>query len=97
MSAVDLDRLLASIGMGTFVKYFAEFGDPNIPTEKMVELLPEEYTLKSRRARTSHARRIFREGLVEQALHKIAASDRLDEETRNNAQNLMAQLRRFST
>ena len=47
----------------------------------MVELLPAQYTLNSRRTRTAKARRILREGLEEDALWLIANSERVDDKT----------------
>jgi hypothetical protein len=78
MPPLDLDRLLASVGKEVFVRYFEKFQDFRIPNDEIAALLPLDYTLNSRRSRTSTARRIMREGLFRDALESIASSDRLD-------------------
>jgi hypothetical protein len=91
MSTASLERLLMSIGKSTFVRYFAEFQNPNISNEEMIDLLPDHYTLKSRRSRT---RRVFREGLAQQALSIIASSERVDGEMRKEANRLLERFHR---
>ena len=91
MSETDLDRLIRSIGKSTFVRFYDEFGDSSLSNQEVVELLPIEYTLKSRRSRTSHARRIFREGLENDALWMIANSDGVDAETAQQVRVLLKQ------
>lgn len=89
MPDTDLVRLLTSIGKSTFVRYYEEFNNPNISNQEMVEMLPAEYTLKSRNSRTSKARRIFREGLEEDALTLIMDSSHVDADTANRARELL--------
>lgn len=92
MIPLDLDRLLASVGKGVFVRYFEKFQDLGVPNGEVAALLPQEYTLNSRRSRTSTARRIIRQGLYRKALERIASSDRLDRDLRSEARLLLEQL-----
>lgn len=89
MKETDLDRLVRSIGKSTFVRFYEQFRDPNISDQEMVELLPAEYTMNSRRTRTTKARRILREGLEDEALWMIANSDRVDTETAQKVRLLL--------
>ncbi len=89
MKETDLDRLIRSIGKSTFVRFYEEFSDPTISDQEMVELLPAEYTLHSRRTRTTKARRILREGLEDDVLWLIANSDRVDAETAQKVRVLL--------
>ena len=76
----ELDRLLNRVGKGVFVRFYPQFADPRVPDAEIVAMLPQEYTLKSRRSRTSKARRIVREGRQHEALRRIADSERTDPE-----------------
>ena len=76
-----------------FVQYFREFGDQNLSNQDVIALLPREYTFKSRTSRTSKSRRIFREGLEEEALSIIASSDRVEPQAAIEASRLLTQLR----
>ncbi len=91
MKTTDLDRLVRSIGKSTFVRFYEEFSNSNISNQEMIELLPAEYTLKSRQSRTSKARRILREGLEDDALWMIANSDGVDAETAQRVRVLLKQ------
>src|SRR5262249_50843728 len=94
MSKTDLDQLLKSIGKRVFVEYFHEFRDPHLSHQAVIDLLPHEFTFHSRSSRTSTSRRIFREGLEEEALSIIASSDHLEPETTSRARELLLQMRR---
>lgn len=94
MDETELYNLLGKIGKRIFVEYFREFGNSSISNQEMIALLPNEYTFKSRTSRTSKSRRIFREGLEEQALSIIAASDRVEPEAVIQARALLAEARR---
>lgn len=85
-----LDALLNRVGKAVFVQYYTYFADPRRADAEIVEMLPQEYTLKSRRSRTSKARRIFREGMQREALERIATSER----TNADASALAARLLR---
>jgi len=93
MNEAELNNLLCKIGKRIFVEYFREFGNPNLSNQEIIALLPQEYTFKSRTSRTSKSRRIFREGLAEEALSIIASSDRVEPEAAIEARALLAQLR----
>ena len=90
MDEAELDNLLGKIGKRIFVEYFREFGNSSISNQEMIALLPNEYTFKSRTSRTSKSRRIFREGLEEQALSIIAASNRVEPRAAIQAQALLS-------
>ena len=94
MANTDLNRLINSIGKSTFVRYFHQFADHRLSNQDVVAILPAEYSLKARNTRTSKARRIFREGLEEEALELILRSERIDEETANGARKLLVQVRK---
>lgn len=85
----ELDRLLNRVGKRIFAEYYALFADPRIADAEIVERLPHEYTLKSRRSRTSKARRIVREGRAGEALRRIAESERTDAEATSLAVRLL--------
>ncbi len=85
----ELDSLLNRVGKRIFAEYYALFADPGIPDAEIVDRLPREYTLKSRRSRMSKARRIFREGRAHEALERIAESERTDAEARARAIRLL--------
>lgn len=74
---MKLQRCLQSVGMKIFVEYYYAFKNEMISNQEMVEQLPHEYTIKSRRSRTSHARWIFQNGLNIDALNKVESSDRV--------------------
>ncbi len=88
-STVKLVRLLQSVGKRTFVRHYREFGDLSLTNQKVSEMLPSEFTEKSRISRTAHARRIFRDGLQHEALEFICNSARVDPETRKNARKFL--------
>lgn len=92
---MDLDRLLRSVGQRTFVTYFHLFADGTLSNQDVVDALPESFTLKARRSKTSHARAILREGLAIQALEHIAASTRAgNEATAKAAGDLLLEMGR---
>ena len=95
MSNMDLARLLRSVGQKTFVDYYHLFGDSTLSSQDVVEQLPDRFTMKARRSKTSHARRLFGDGLEIQALEVIAASTRSGNEgTAKTAQELLNQMRK---
>jgi hypothetical protein len=78
MTPSDTGALLKAIGMGVFVEYYYLFKNPSLSVFEIVDRLPNEYTLNSRRTRASKARRIFRDGLEIDALRMIVDSERAD-------------------
>jgi hypothetical protein len=89
MPNTDLVRLINSIGKSTFVRYYHAFADASLSNQDVVAMLPQEQSLKARNTRTSKARRIFREGLEEDALELICHAERVDDETADLAQALL--------
>lgn len=92
MPGTDVVRLLNSIGKSTFVRYYEEFTDRSLSHDHLVNLLPNEYTLKARHTRVSKARRILDEGLHREALELIAKSERVDEQTAQRARELLKEI-----
>lgn len=93
MTTTNLLRLLNSIGKSTFVRYYDQFADLRLSHEHVVATLPESYTLKSRNSRATHARRIFREGLQEEALELILHAEGVDDKTRCGASDRLDRIR----
>jgi hypothetical protein len=88
-SAVPLERLIRTVGMKTFVRYYDRFKN-NSAQEIIHELQAHEnYTLNARRAKASTGKRIFREHLEIQALEIIAKAKLVDEQTREAALALL--------
>ena len=77
----DVVQTLNKIGKQIFVDYYYVFKDNDTPEDK----LPKEFTLNSKRSRTSSARKLFRENKNINALEVIIKSDRLDENIINKA------------
>lgn len=89
MDENELNDLLGKIGKRVFVQYFREFGNPAITNQEMIALLPNEFTLTSRKSRTAKSRRIFREGLEERALSIVANSRDVEPEAAAGARALL--------
>ena len=96
MAPTRIQRLVWSVGMSTFVRYYDVFADENLSNQQVIERLRGDITDKSQNSRTSHARTIFREGLQIQALELIADSKRTDDETIRGANKLLGAIRRTS-
>ncbi|MBR0576458.1 DUF1413 domain-containing protein [Proteiniclasticum sp. BAD-10] len=82
----DIDTLLNKIGRRVFIEYYYVFKADDNPEEKLIK---EEFTLNSRRSRSSSARKIFRDGLQVLALKSIIQSSKLDEEILARAKNIL--------
>lgn len=76
---MELARMLNSIGKSTFIKYYYNF--KNESSEFCIAAFTENYTDNAKSSRTSHAKRIFREGLQKSALNLIINSTRIDDQT----------------
>jgi hypothetical protein len=85
----QLDRALRSIGMGCFVTHLALFCDDRRSTADIAAELGHLYTPKAAKSRTSHARRIIAAGRVADALHRVAASDRISSPLRQAAKQAL--------
>lgn len=90
MDEAYLKRQLTSVGRRVFVEYFKEFANEALSNQEVADVLPYEYTLKSRLSRTSHARSIIRQGLTADALTMISESEAVDAPTRDAARTLLA-------
>lgn len=93
MNDQQFDRTLRSIGKECFVTYFCKFADMSLSNEQIAEILMRDtdYTEKSCRSRTSHARRIIREGRANDALMDISIS-RVPADIAAKAKRLAAKL-----
>ncbi|HEY1846744.1 MAG TPA: hypothetical protein VGH05_18070 [Buttiauxella sp.] len=82
---------LKAIGMGCFVSYYSGFASATISRSDLIELLHkrESYTEKSCGSRTSKARSIIAAGAGEEALKLIAASNRVTDDIREEARQLL--------
>lgn len=83
----DLDTMLNKIGKRVFIEYYYIFKADDNPEDKLIN---EEFTLNSRRSRSSSARKIFRDGLQLSALTNIIQSPMLDEEILAKAKEVLA-------
>lgn len=82
----DLDTMLNKIGKRIFIDYYYIFKTDDNPED---QLISEDFTLNSRRSRSSSARKIFRDNLQLAALKNIIQSPRLDEETLDKAREIL--------
>lgn len=88
-------RLIRTIGMSTFVKYYEYLGDAKYSQERIIDLFiknNEGYVENSAVTKANVGKRIFRENLNLDALEIIARASKTDEDTIMRAQEL---LRRF--
>ncbi len=89
MTDEQLDRALRSIGMGCFVTHLPLFCDDRRSTADIAAELGNLYTPKAALSRTTHARRIIAAGRVSDALHRVAASDRIASPLRQAAKQAL--------
>jgi hypothetical protein len=82
---VLLEELLSKVGKKIFIEYFELFKE----YERPEMALPIEYSLNSRRSRSSSAKRIFKENLEVEALKQIANSYKLSKDVRLKAEKLL--------
>ena len=96
MDRQQLERHLASIGKGCFVKYFDYFKNPKYSHQELVDLLQREegYEKTACATRVSNSRTIINEGKAEEALNMIIESSRLDGATILKAKKLLKDLNR---
>ncbi|MBR1680916.1 hypothetical protein IJ707_03900 [bacterium] len=86
---MDLERTLHSVGKAIFVKYYYFFkDDTHYSNSDLIEIISENYTDKSKKSRTGHARMIFRNNLNIEALEIIIKS-KVSEGTKLAAQELI--------
>ena len=73
---MNLQELFKAVGKQIFVKYYYFFKDAdNYSVSDMVKIIKEDYTEKSKRSRTGHARMIFNNGWNIEALKIILSSN----------------------
>lgn len=84
---MTLNRLLGSVGMRTFVKYYYNF--KNQSRNFCIVNFEEDFTDKAKSSKTGHAQTIFKNGLEKEALLKISHSSRVDELTQQKAKQLL--------
>lgn len=84
---MTLDRLLASVGMRTFVKYYYNF--KNQSRNYCITHFEENFTDKAKSSKTGHAQIIFKNGLEKEALIKISKSTRVDDISRMKANQIL--------
>ena len=80
-----IEKLLNDIGIKVFIEYFQYFKNNNLNIDDMIEILPDSYTEKSRKSRTSKARRLIRENREQEALNYILKSKRISQELKDIA------------
>lgn len=91
----DLIRMIRTVGMNTFVEHFHLFEDRTLTAADLVNALPQDLRLTSRRTKASTGRRIFREGLHLEALGMIAEARNVDPQTATAAAQIL-QMRKTS-
>lgn len=73
---MNLQELFKSVGKQIFVKYYYYFKDSqNYTVADVAKIISEDYTEKSKRSRTGHARMIFNNGWNIEALKIILSSN----------------------
>ena len=80
---IDVNRLLNSVGMATFVKYYYDF--KNQSRDYCIRNFEEDFTDKAKSSKTGHVQSIFNRGLEKDALIKIAKAQRVDECAKHKA------------
>ena len=87
---MDLQRTLQSVGIECFVRYYDLLADDRHSNAEIAERIQSDfnYTSNSCRSRTSHGRRIIREGYGRMALQKAVGAN-IDERYRQIARDLL--------
>ena len=97
MNEQQLERNLRSVGKGCFVAFFEEFCDFQISNEDLAAKIKSkrDYTDRSCRSRTSHARSIIKVERAADALQLVSLSTdpRVTTRTKRRANALIACLR----
>ncbi|MCK9472054.1 MAG: HNH endonuclease [Bacilli bacterium] len=87
---MTIEKLLNGIGIKIFMEYFEDFSNDSLQTSDLIEILPNEYTEKSRRSRTSKARKIIKNHeLLNDTLHYIINSNKIDDNIKNKAKKIL--------
>lgn len=84
---MDLEKRLNAVGKAVFVKYYYIFA--NMDNADCIAMITENFTEKSKRSRTSHAKAIFREEKQFDALNMICDSPRVDKKIKKKADRIL--------
>jgi len=82
---MEMKKLLNGIGIKVFVDYFNYFNNLDYEVTDIIEILPSQYTEKSRRSRISKARTLIRENKLDEVLNYILESKRISDDIKNQA------------
>ena len=83
-------KLLNGVGIKIFIEYFEDFSNDSLQTNDLIEILPNEYTEKSRRSRISKARIIIKNyELLKDALKYIINSKKINNVIKNKAKKIL--------
>ena len=90
MDDAQLKRYLQSVGMECFVTYYRRFADFSRSNEEVAAVIKSEmdYTDKSCKSRTSHARSIIKAGRARDALIIISKSVRVPASVKDEADRI---------
>lgn len=94
-----MEKILRSVGIETFIKYFEIFQDnkDNHSNREILDFFDdnkEQWTDNSKRTKASKGKKIFKENLEILALEYIINSGRLDEDILAKAENLYSKLKK---
>lgn len=84
---MTVDRLLSSVGMRTFVKYYYNF--KNQSRSYCIANFEENFTDKAKSSKTGHAQTIFKNNMEKEALLEIVHSSRVDDMSRLKAIDIL--------
>ena len=88
---MNLQELFKAVGKQIFVKYYYYFKDSrNYSVSDIVDIIEEDYTEKSKRSRTGHARMIFNNSWNIEAL-KIISNSNVPIETIHECKKILAE------
>lgn len=87
-----LPKLLNAVGKRCFVEYYHELLQNYESKTSIVDFLPYEFTLASKRVRVSNAKKIFKKGWEIDALQIIIDSNRVDSDIAEKAKMILSQL-----
>jgi len=87
---MTIEKLLNGVGIKIFMEYFEDFSNDSLQTSDLIEILPNEYTEKSRRSRISKARKIIKNhDLLNDTLNYIINSNKIDNNIKSKAKRIL--------
>lgn len=94
MKQEQIKRLLQSVGMAFFVKYFALLKDKAISHSALTDMVRsnEGYTESASHTRVSKSRQLIDAGHARAALYMVMQSERMDGSTKKAAKDFFDQL-----